>query len=788
METLVYDPSTGGASHIKVESSTGFLLNKKAVVAASLAIHTERNKCMEAHANELQGVLTTYEPGACVDKSTPADGHCLFHACVSGGLFTEHDIGCRLSVVELRQMVFSLATPEQIRIAAVGSGTQGLTDAAYIQSMMSDGWGDNLMISLLSKCFKKDITVLTCRSARTFFADGNEQDGTSPTSIWIAHHSEFHYYGVLRGNQVVAVSPAAVVVDAQDQLVKKRRLTGKSADPTNFQVAVKTLIGSKKGLPSKSMQGQDDDRGRLCGNCGLRGHQAVTCTQPCFACGGAHKYFECDDPEVHHVAKRQANRNRVQWKGFGASHKSAKGRTGMKEHGAGKFWVRKEYDPEYTPQRDISPKRAALLKTPHPSDRCKTSLRILWDQTEEQSMNSLIDGGFLTDTCLNKNGSELPCPGTLCVQYSCRAHGKGKEAGEQTNRKLGCVGVAEKHRHRFHWLAGSVFQGHYKLDAKDVTALLESFAASKSPEESSIDTGLNRDTVRHLLDRLRMASALVAVDQRQELTFDDCQIEADETVVRKERVYAQEPGGPKVRTGTWHHSVICLTQRGSTKQVMYMCEAKFVAVAQSGKPSAPSLPSVDLVLPLLSTHFGRYVVLHTDGADAYRSACEQLKAEGYLVVQDHVVHSKGQYSAFGRHDVSADDRWESCSFALLNPDGERRIRVIKGTQKAEGLWRHLKHGSAGIPKEVHNDDQRLDMYAQSLVWRMQCCGCPYREVLRMCRAFRSLPLIAKNFVFNYGITYKDAEGKKKVCLDKPPVTYCKWHLAPEEEQEEAEEE
>jgi hypothetical protein len=44
METLVYDPSTGGASHIKVASSTGFLLNKKAVVAASRAIHTEKKQ------------------------------------------------------------------------------------------------------------------------------------------------------------------------------------------------------------------------------------------------------------------------------------------------------------------------------------------------------------------------------------------------------------------------------------------------------------------------------------------------------------------------------------------------------------------------------------------------------------------------------------------------------------------------------------------------------------------------------------------------------------------------
>ena len=54
----------------------------------------------------------------------------------------------------------------------------------------------------------------------------------------------------------------------------------------------------------------------------------------------------------------------------GAVERSSKGTSGMKESGAGKFWIRQEYDPEYTPSRDISPKRAALNKCPHSSDRC----------------------------------------------------------------------------------------------------------------------------------------------------------------------------------------------------------------------------------------------------------------------------------------------------------------------------------------------------------------------------------------------------------------------------------
>ena len=224
-------------------------------------------------------------------------------------------------------------------------------------------------------------------------------------------------------------------------------------------------------------------------------------------------------------------------------------------------------------------------------------------------------------------------------------------------------------------------------------------------------------------------------------------------------------------------------------QVMYMCEPKIVPVAASGKPSPPSLPTKDLVFPLLKKHFGKNVVLHTDGAEAYEQACKQLQAEGFKVVHDAVIHSKGQYTAFGRHEVADDEGWESLTLAGRNDHGELRIRVIKGSQKAEGLWRHLKHGSAAIPEEVHNDDQRLDMYCQALVWRLQTCGCPYRDTLRMCRAFRSLGAAAKSYVFSYGLTFVDeVTGKKHVCLNKPDVNYCRWHLSSGQSEEDEEDE
>ena len=288
-----------------------------------------------------------------------------------------------------------------------------MTIADYRKEMVTNGWGDNLMIALLARCFDKAITVISKDSARTFFADGHEADGVVQESIWIAHHSEFHYYGVLRagvslpakdslgrtggfsGNCPLcttewdcgtciyqrslskqseaavspmvstsqpladqsstssskpAVDPVALQapVDAESERAleaadsEKRRVTGKRPPPRALlpPPSMVTLSPKPKGTKSSALKKAPNvaasvDKRRLCGNCGVRGHQAVTCLAPCFACGGAHKYFECDDPQLHHEARRQAARNRVEWTGFGSKAKVHKGRGG---HEGGRCW------------------------------------------------------------------------------------------------------------------------------------------------------------------------------------------------------------------------------------------------------------------------------------------------------------------------------------------------------------------------------------------------------------------------------------------------------------------
>ncbi len=144
------------------------------------------------------------------------------------------------------------------------------------------------------------------------------------------------------------------------------------------------------------------------------------------------------------------------------------------------------------------------------------------------------------------------------------------------------------------------------------------------------------------------------------------------------------------------------------------------------------------------------------------------------VDSEYVVHSKSQYTAFGRHDVTDHSGWDHCDFAVRNEKGERRIRVIKGTEKVEGFWRQLKHSDYGIPEEVHNSDDRLNSYCQALIWRSQTVGDPFNEVCRMARAFRGLPVELKQYVFKYGLTVvaQETKDKTRAVKELPPVIYA----------------
>ena len=142
--------------------------------------------------------------------------------------------------------------------------------------------------------------------------------------------------------------------------------------------------------------------------------------------------------------------------------------------------------------------------------------------TEVDAMDCLMDGGFLTDVCLDKTGEEILCQGVLKVNYHSRDAQEGRDA--QENRNLRCAGTTAKSRHQMHFLAGSVFEGRRKLSAVDVVGVLQCFGAAKNIETASLDTGIHRTVIGLLFDRLRVAAAMVAEFQREAVIFESCEV------------------------------------------------------------------------------------------------------------------------------------------------------------------------------------------------------------------------------------------------------------------------
>eukprot|EP00972_Heterocapsa_arctica_P083542 12309592-Heterocapsa_arctica.AAC.1 len=231
-------------------TSTRSCLSMEAAVAASMAEYEAIEEELKDLEDELQGVLSHHELGATLDTTTPADGHCLFHALLRGGLVGQVGSLSQPTVWDLRRAAVEMASLDELEIAGA-STDEGLSVDEYREGMLSgDLWGDNLMIYLLARRFSAAISVLSGGAARTWFADGSEQLGMHHGALWIVHRREKHYYGVARAVPVVGHSsrhslecPLCTVAftcavctgkgqaDADQARGLKRRLTGKTADP-----------------------------------------------------------------------------------------------------------------------------------------------------------------------------------------------------------------------------------------------------------------------------------------------------------------------------------------------------------------------------------------------------------------------------------------------------------------------------------------------------------------------------------------------------------------------------
>ena len=134
----------GGFSHIKVHNvpldiSPAFDFD--AAVAASLGVRDRQAAERGLQEQSLQAALTALEEGAALNMSTPRDGHCLFHALHRGGLLA--DIPGKLTIHEIRNIALSLATPEQLEVAAA-STLGGMSVEKYREEMATSAWGGQL--------------------------------------------------------------------------------------------------------------------------------------------------------------------------------------------------------------------------------------------------------------------------------------------------------------------------------------------------------------------------------------------------------------------------------------------------------------------------------------------------------------------------------------------------------------------------------------------------------------------------------------------------------------------
>lgn len=89
----------------------------------------------------LQSILAATFPEYELDVNTPRDGHCLFHSLNQGGMFSQ--LRESLTLQELRAMVLTTATQEQLALAA---SQQGYEINDYIEAMKSTEYGDELVI------------------------------------------------------------------------------------------------------------------------------------------------------------------------------------------------------------------------------------------------------------------------------------------------------------------------------------------------------------------------------------------------------------------------------------------------------------------------------------------------------------------------------------------------------------------------------------------------------------------------------------------------------------------
>ena len=167
------------AARLAVAGSAAAAVATLVETAQEAAIQEQREGALVRRLNDGLGLL---EPGCMVNRTTPKDGHSLFHAFRRGGVANLQTCPCALTIVELRGMALSMASKEQLEVAAASTGI-GIAVKEYLKRMCSNDFADNLIVALMAQIFETPITVVSMNGVRTWWPDGREAEGATPESV-----------------------------------------------------------------------------------------------------------------------------------------------------------------------------------------------------------------------------------------------------------------------------------------------------------------------------------------------------------------------------------------------------------------------------------------------------------------------------------------------------------------------------------------------------------------------------------------------------------------------------
>ena len=318
-------------------------------------------------------------------------------------------------------------------------------------------------------------------------------------------------------------------------------------------------------------------------------------------------------------------------------------------------------------------------------DRAKwcMNLKTIFTMDDKQLLDHMTDIGIL------KDWSQKSCP--LCndgllsnMQYI------GPRGGWLYRcRAVKCRGTITPHR------GHPVFttpKGQDFVPLRDQVAVLFCAVSGLTRSACHLLTGRNHKMVEGIYSRLDSARAAFVEKRQASMVFGQNgkwhDVEADEVDLRKTTLFT-DVLDPESKNTSWEQWG-AIVERGAPGTLVL--ERLRPNITKARAPGPGAMRKRDWQPIALKYIKGRSVVLHTDGAKAYR-----MKVPA--VIHDNVVHAKKRCLVGGKVV------WiKPCFTKVVThtlPDG-KTLRVKAGTQIVDRFWRHLRSFLEGNSLKVNS--------------------------------------------------------------------------------------